>query len=152
MELKIGDQVKLMRPGSNQGSVGVVVAERMVNGRQQATVVLDNGGKVEHYSYDLQVLPPAAQLDALHSVPMSPPSNLVCGFTQPQLKAAFDAVCDKTDWKAPVYAWVGYRELAVTLLAIEFFTGTVGEVRESKNHGRDVLVHAHGYRNGPCGP
>jgi hypothetical protein len=73
----------------------------------------------------------------------------VVGFTQEQLQAAFSKVQDKADWKAPIFASVAMDELAVTMLAVEFFTATKAEVQQLMSCG-NVLIFAKGYRNGPA--
>ena len=72
------------------------------------------------------------------------------GFTQDELKAAFDKVADPRDWKNPVNSVVPVDFLAVTMLAVEFFTATKAEIRTVFPSG-DVLIFAKGYRSGPAG-
>ena len=73
----------------------------------------------------------------------------VVKFSRAMLVAAFDAVKDPADWKAPINADVSQADLAVTMIAIEFFTGTKATVEQLMSNGR-MLIHAPGYRLGPC--
>ena len=74
------------------------------------------------------------------------------GWSQEQLEKAFSAVQNKVDWKAPIIAWVNMADLAVTLIAIEYFTATKGKVvMVEPRFGNHVKVEANGYRNGPAG-
>jgi len=69
-------------------------------------------------------------------------------YTQDQLKAAFEKVEDKTDWKNPIKAYVDKSEDMVLIQqAIIHFTGTVCEmtkINKGPNKGK-VLVTAPGY-------
>ena len=82
----------------------------------------------------------------------------VVGFTHDQLLSAFLAVRDRGDWKAPIDALVSQDQLAVVLLAIEFFTSTKPRVVRivPAGSGPSVMwgkaqVTAQGYRAGPAG-
>lgn len=46
-------------------------------------------------------------------------------YTREQLQAAFDKVCDKTNWKNPINAECSRDEVEVTKSAIIFFTGSI---------------------------
>ena len=73
------------------------------------------------------------------------------GWTVTQLNAAFKAIQAKTHWKDPISAWVPFHLVKVTLDAIEFYTGTVGQITAANSGLKKVLVVATGYRAGPCG-
>ena len=47
------------------------------------------------------------------------------GYTRDELLAAFNLVCNSTDWKAPVDSYCTTDEVRVVAAAIEFFTATV---------------------------
>jgi hypothetical protein len=69
---------------------------------------------------------------------------------QAHLTAAFDLVCDPTDWRAPIDATVsGDMDLSLLAEAIIHFTGTVPTFDGTPGGYR---VWAEGYRMGPCGP
>lgn len=72
------------------------------------------------------------------------------GFSLNQLQAAFSKVQDKKNWKAPVFASVSMDELAITMLAVEFYTATKVEVQQIMGNG-NVLIFAKGYAAGPAG-
>lgn len=73
------------------------------------------------------------------------------GFTEKELRNAFDKVKDPTDWRNPIYRRVWIKKIDVTVAAIEFFTGA--EVKKKLHpSGNDYYVECEGYRNGPCGP
>lgn len=69
------------------------------------------------------------------------------------LRKTFDAICDPTDWKAPVHAVVsrdGTVSVGLYADAIEFMTGTkpmLFVVDESH-----IRIVSEGYRLGPAGP
>lgn len=64
-------------------------------------------------------------------------------------RAAFDQVCDKTDWKAPVDCLVPWELANLYMQAIEFMTG-VRPTCERTLEGKARLACC-GYRMGPCG-
>lgn len=73
-----------------------------------------------------------------------------------KLKAAFKLVQNKTDWKAPIDAYVKVEdldELGLTLTdirdAVVFYTAT--ELTLARQ-GAGYYVRAAGYRAGPAGP
>ena len=75
------------------------------------------------------------------------------GFTHQQLKAAFDAVADPTDWKAPVDAMVYGGDYGLTHAAVEYFTATTptGTWEPWNAQGMNTWrITAPGYRNGPA--
>ena len=79
------------------------------------------------------------------------PREIQVGFTLAELKDAFDDVANAADWKGPIRATVGLDMLAVTLLAVEFFTATRCEiVRVSDVVAGAVEIRADGYRAGPA--
>lgn len=70
------------------------------------------------------------------------------------MKAAFDHVCDKDDWKAPIDTMHNQRtcefSLDVIEAAVEYMTATKAKFI---SHGYPwVQVKAAGYRAGPAGP
>lgn len=74
------------------------------------------------------------------------------------LKAAFDLVANKTDWKAPVDAYVEGETCDfsedVICRAVEFFTATTATVSRGIDCGAvasTYRVRAAGYRAGPAG-
>ena len=77
--------------------------------------------------------------------------NLQSGvdFTQAQLEAGFNAVCDKTDWKAPISAVVGESLVGLVYSAIMHFTATCPKVSRLENG--NFSVESIGYRMGPAG-
>ena len=76
--------------------------------------------------------------------------NLLGGYSEEALKAAFDAVCNPDDWKAPIGAYVMGEDVGVTVKAIQFYTATTPAV--SLNQAKMMyLVTSPGYRNGPAG-
>ena len=77
-------------------------------------------------------------------------SRLTFGFGRPALLAAFEAVEDSSDWRAPIKAQVPVETLDVTLAAIKFFTAT--QPSAGFPVAGLVLVQSEGYRNGPAGP
>jgi hypothetical protein len=83
------------------------------------------------------------------------------GYTQAELKNAFDLVADAFDWKASIEAYVSSDEVKIVAIAIEHFTATqakfdyIGIVNDTSTRfapGTHVLkVRAVGYRSGPAG-
>ena len=71
------------------------------------------------------------------------------GYEIAVLEAAFDEVCDRADWKAPIKSIVRSEDLAVTIAAIAFYTATSTSVDVS-SYDRFV-VNSVGYRAGPAG-
>lgn len=75
------------------------------------------------------------------------PASLLGGYTEQQLKASFDLVCDKTNWKLPIDATLpsitplaARKQLA---FAITFYTGSVATF--SKTASGKLRVTAPGY-------
>ena len=64
------------------------------------------------------------------------------------MRVAFNVICDKADWKAPVDAIVALDDLAVTMNGIQFMTATPADC--DPIGGGFYRVTAAGYRNGPC--
>ena len=74
------------------------------------------------------------------------------GYTQSELRRAFDRVADPDDWRAPI-AWQGkltYEELETIDAAIAFYTAC--EARLERTHDGLWRITAAGYRMGPAGP
>jgi len=67
------------------------------------------------------------------------------------LRAAFDAVCDPDDWKAPIAAWVTGEAVLAVCEAIRFFTATEPRVELDVANMR-YLITSEGYHEGPAGP
>lgn len=68
------------------------------------------------------------------------------------LRAAFDQVCNKDDWKAPIDCVVPYDLANLYMQAIEFMTGVKPESAVCMiNYERMFRLTCVGYRNGPCG-
>ena len=75
------------------------------------------------------------------------------GFTEPELKEAFDKVIDPDDWRGPIHTVVHNDDLDVTEAAILFYTATEPEVRWLWTpDDRKWEIKSVGYRNGPAGP
>lgn len=71
------------------------------------------------------------------------------------LRAAFKAVENPKDWRAPINATVdlaqpGSPTIGAIREAVEWFTATVARVTHV--HGALIRVQAIGYRAGPAGP
>lgn len=64
-------------------------------------------------------------------------------YSRAELKAAFDAVCDRSNWKNPVQGTILPKDEDVTREAVIFFTGSVPKFR-ARPSGR-LLVEAAGY-------
>ena len=64
-------------------------------------------------------------------------------------RAAFDQVCNKEDWKAPVDCVVPFGLANLYMQAIEFMTGVHPEATRTKLG--DFRLTCCGYRLGPCG-
>jgi len=71
-------------------------------------------------------------------------------YTHKELKAAFDAVANPEDWRAEINAVVALDKVAVTIVAIEFYTATES-IATLLNDGK-VRIKSIGYRKGPAGP
>jgi hypothetical protein len=65
------------------------------------------------------------------------------------LRAVFNAVCDRRDWRAPVNALAHGSAVPVVFEAVQFMTGTLPTVHHLG--GEDFVVKSEGYRLGPCG-
>jgi len=76
-------------------------------------------------------------------------AQLLGGYTEEELKEAFEAVQDKDDWKAPIRALVAREDLPVTIKAIEHYTAT--SVYFDGDYGNFVGIYSVGYRMGPAG-
>jgi hypothetical protein len=75
------------------------------------------------------------------------------GYKVDDLRAAFDMVCDKADWKGPIDSWIHATDLDLVKAAITFMTGTVATVVGTDTLNGETAYHikAIGYRAGPCG-
>ena len=73
------------------------------------------------------------------------------GYTQAELKSAFDKIADPSDWKNPISAEMAGEEVTMAMAAIEFFTATTAEVAIDTTATRYTLTSP-GYRIGPAGP
>jgi len=72
------------------------------------------------------------------------------GFPIGDLSAAFDAVKDPADWRAPIRARIAVADYAITAAAIEFYTATPTRTRATAADGT-VEISSIGYRRGPAG-
>jgi hypothetical protein len=72
------------------------------------------------------------------------------GYTVEQLKTAFDAVKDPTDWKAEIAVSVTGESVMPVVAAIEFYTATTPDVRLDVMTMRYYITSI-GYRKGPAG-
>ena len=73
------------------------------------------------------------------------------GYTDAQLRAAFELVQNPIDWRAPIdfRGDMHPEDVEAAKVAIEFFTATKATVVEING---DVIIQADGYRAGPAGP
>jgi hypothetical protein len=65
------------------------------------------------------------------------------------LEQAFNSVCNRDDWKAPIETVIFPADQAIVAEAIAFYTATEAVFIKQ---GNMLLVKALGYRNGPAGP
>lgn len=73
-------------------------------------------------------------------------------FTVGEMRAAFDKVCDKRDWKNPIRAVIADEAIEVTVAAIEFFTASKAKVTAMLGFGEGMsYLIAEGYYAGPAG-
>ena len=71
-------------------------------------------------------------------------------YNKKELEDAFDFVCNRDDWRAPIDAVIPSEKEQVVREAIVYFTGTEPTFR---HYAKSLLsCTAVGYRNGPCGP
>lgn len=70
-------------------------------------------------------------------------------FTDQQLKATFDSICDPLDWKAPIDAYCKPEDMNIVYQSIKHHTGTQATFLPAGVRGMRVL--SEGYRMGPCG-
>ena len=76
-------------------------------------------------------------------------------FSPDELEAAFNAVADPDDWRAPISALIepDQRLIQMTVTAVAFFTATVPTLSMVETPaGYMVAINAVGYRAGPAGP
>ena len=79
-----------------------------------------------------------------------PENEIYKGFTESELKEAFDSVSNPKDWRAAINAIILRERLEVVVAAIEFYTAAPIEVKKiNKTHVQVISV---GYRLGPAGP
>jgi hypothetical protein len=71
-------------------------------------------------------------------------------YSQSELKAAFDKVCNPEDWRDSIAAEVKVSDIDITLAAISHFTATHAHV--SYRTADTVTIYSEGYRLGPAGP
>lgn len=68
------------------------------------------------------------------------------------LQLAFDQVCDKEDWKAPIDCIVPHDTVSIYEQAIEFMTGVKPDSELTALCFTPMYrLTCVGYRNGPCG-
>lgn len=67
------------------------------------------------------------------------------GYTRVELKAAFDAVCNKENWKLPICSIIKSSDRDLVEAAIEFFAGCTPSFSKSKRKGDFLVVEAQGY-------
>lgn len=74
-------------------------------------------------------------------------------YSQAEMEAAFTAVQNKRDWKAPIHAFVQPQDIEVTIAAIEHFTATIPTVKGNEGPSGVIFyeVASIGYRKGPAG-
>jgi len=105
---------------------------------------------------------PAQRDQYLRGIAASAPEVTVTANDRHQiLKAAFEAVCDKTDWKNPINALVRVDEydfigLDLYIKAVVHFTGTTPEVYVAEGFDKQkgyaiYRLVSEGYRLGPAG-
>lgn len=90
------------------------------------------------------------KLNAMEKERMESPELVHGAYTYGELKKAFDAVCDPTDWKAPIMAAMPGEAVNIVVAAIEFFTATNPKVGVAVGTMRYVVT-SEGYRAGPAG-
>lgn len=69
--------------------------------------------------------------------------GLTGGYTQEALRAAFDKVADRRNWKNPIEAEIARDEFAITAEAVQFYTSSTLVIAEDR--GATLLVKAAGY-------
>lgn len=68
------------------------------------------------------------------------------GETIADLRKAFDAVCDNTDWKAPWAAYVPHQLVGITMRAVEFFHADRPRIVGIQPITGRVLIEGKGYQ------
>lgn len=68
-------------------------------------------------------------------------------YSRAELKAAFDAVCDKSNWKMPIDSTIDKSDEDVTREAVIFFAGCAPSfsIATRSGRGRRLRVRAVGY-------
>lgn len=76
-----------------------------------------------------------------------------CGAYTMLLRTAFDQICDKNDWKAPINARVPWGAANVYMDAVTYMTAAPVECRMITQDGGQAFAHitSVGYRMGPAG-
>lgn len=72
------------------------------------------------------------------------------GFTEEQLRTAFDKMADPDDWKGPITATMPGECVMLAVSAIEFYTGATPQVSLNMDT-MTYIVDSPGYRAGPAG-
>lgn len=68
------------------------------------------------------------------------------------LRLAFDQICNKDDWKAPIDCMVPWDAASIYMQAIAFMTATTATcVRVERDGHLWARLTSIGYRNGPAG-
>ena len=75
----------------------------------------------------------------------SSPVNLYKGYTEAELREAFEQIQDKEDWKNPIKAVIKSYEFSKFEAAVEFFTSSQLEIVERGVN--QFRVYASGYYN-----
>lgn len=82
---------------------------------------------------------------------MSKGLELLNGFTDRELDAAFDLVKDRTNWKMPINKIVYLDKTTISLEcileSIIFYTGGEGDVYYSPTNPKKVRIQSPGYYN-----
>ena len=73
------------------------------------------------------------------------------GYKISDLRAAFEAVAPKDDWKGPIDAVINTGMFQITYAAVWFFTSTELRTVNPSKRSVQVRVTADGYRAGPAG-
>ena len=71
------------------------------------------------------------------------------GWKVSDLRAMFDCIAPKDDWKAPIDTWIDQGEFTIASAAVRFFTST--ELTITVRLRDRIRVQADGYRAGPAG-
>ena len=78
--------------------------------------------------------------------------SILGGYTEDELFAAFDAVADPYDWRAPIDSYVDPADVNRIVFAIKHYTATVPTLTVHQLKGVQLIrVRSIGYRMGPAG-